>query len=62
MKKILVFLMTVMMFVACNGCHQSQQESLGATDSTEIVVKDSVIDTIDVDHTIATDRQTMHMN
>jgi hypothetical protein len=58
MKKILLFLMSVIMFTACSGCGQSQ-ENATTTDSTAVAAKDSTI-VIDVDHAIAIDRQTMY--
>jgi hypothetical protein len=57
MKKILLFLMSVILFAACSGCGKSQ-ENVNVVDSTEIVVKDSVIS---VEHAIATDRQAMYL-
>ena len=50
--------MSVVMFTACNGCGQSQ-ENATTTDSTAVAAKDSTI-VIDVDHAIAIDRQTMY--
>jgi hypothetical protein len=60
MKKILLFLMTVIMFTACNGCGSSSQESVMDSTTVDSIVKDSVA-VIDVEHAIATDRQTMYM-
>lgn len=49
--------MSVVLFVACNGCGNTQ-ENVNVADSTEIVIKDSVMN---VEHAIATDRQAMYL-
>jgi len=64
MKKILLFLMSVVLFAACTGCNQSK-ENVTPVDSTEVVIKDSTaVDStvsIDVNHAIAMDRQAMYV-
>ena len=49
--------MSVVLFAACSGCGNTK-ENANVADSTEIVIKDSVID---VEHAIATDRQAMYL-
>jgi hypothetical protein len=59
MKKILLILMSVVLFAACNGCNQTT-ENVTPADSTEVVLKDSVV-ALNVEHTIAMDRQAMYL-
>jgi len=62
MKKILLFLMSVILFTSCNSCGNSQENVTDGID-TVAVLKDSVVATtgvIDVEHAIALDRQTMY--
>jgi hypothetical protein len=58
MKKILLFLMSVALFTACNGCSQPQENT--KVDSPVVVTEDSTV-VIDVEHAIATDRQAMYL-
>ena len=62
MKKILVFLMSVVLFAACSGCSQPQQKDLKVADTTEVIIDSAKAPVIDVDHAIATDRQAMYLN
>lgn len=62
MKKILVFLMSVVLFAACSGCSQPQQKDLKVADTTEVIIDSVKASVIDVDHAIATDRQAMYVN
>ena len=62
MKKILVFLMSVVLFAACSGCSQPQQKDLKVADTTEVIIDSVKAPVIDVDHAIATDRQAMYVN
>ena len=62
MKKILVFLMSVVLFAACSGCSQPQQKDLKVADTTEVIIDSVKAPVIDVDHVIATDRQAMYVN
>ena len=62
MKKILVFLMSVVLFAACSGCSQPQQKDLKVADTTEVIIDSVKALVIDVDHAIATDRQAMYVN
>jgi hypothetical protein len=61
MKKILLFLMSVILFASCNGCDKSQ-ENVTPKDSIGVVLKDSAVAVIDVSHAIALDRQAMYIN
>ena len=61
MKKVLLFLMSVVLFTACNSCNNPQKDVIEhITDSTALALTDSAI-VIDVDHAIATDRQAMYL-
>ena len=62
MKKILVFLMSVVLFAACSSCSQPQQKDLKVADTTEVIIDSVKAPVIDVDHAIATDRQAMYVN
>lgn len=53
--------MSVILFASCNGCDKSQ-ENVTPKDSIEVVLKDSAVAVIDVNHVIATDRQSMYVN
>ena len=61
MKKILVFLMSVVLFAACSGCSQPQQKDLKVADTTEVIIDSAKAPVIDVEHAIATDRQAMYL-
>lgn len=60
MKKILVFLMSIVLFTACNGCDNTTKKNETVVDTTEVVLKDSVV-AINVEQVIATDRQAMYL-
>lgn len=62
MKKILVFLMSVVLFAACSGCSQPQQKGLKVAGTTEVIIDSVKAPVINVDHAIATDRQAMYVN
>ena len=67
MKKLMLFMLSVLFtlvlgFSSCTGCKGEAQDKLtDSIDSTEVVVKDSVV-SLNVEQAISLDRQAMYVN